>query len=357
MVATLPPKPWLNKPGVTAYQQKIATYQTYSTVGVRYAEAQARQLGERIAVWRAARKNPSFFDWSLYQSNVRASTPSVAEVVSRFEKQYRETHSLKDSSWRKGWGEVFRRLPQDKPIDEEMLLQEVLSRQRDTKSRLNACCKLQALANFAEIDVDLLQYKGNYSASKVKPRRLPSDIEIAEWYYRIPNPSWQWIYGILAAGGLRPHEAFFCKWEGKDEEDRHQKKSLAVCKGKTNERTVLQFFYPEWIDEWDLLKIRLPNIDAESAYEKQRLGERVSKQFKRYGVPFCPYDLRHRAAVRMSVDFELPITVAADLMGHSVKEHTRTYHKHITKAAKQRAIDRSLQASDRPQPPKIKKEE
>ena len=53
---------------------------------------------------------------------------------------------------------------------------------------METCRKLQKLADFAGVDVDLLQYKGSYGPSKVQPRRLPSDEEIAHWYYKIPNP-------------------------------------------------------------------------------------------------------------------------------------------------------------------------
>ena len=93
---------------------------------------------------------------------------------------------------------------------------------------------------------------------------------------------------------------------------------------------MLEFFYPEWVDEWGLKDRRLPSVDAEKAYEDTTLGiAKVSRQFKRYGVPFNAYDLRHAAAVRMSVVFGLPVTVSARLMGHSPVEHTRTYHRHI----------------------------
>ncbi|PZO13156.1 MAG: hypothetical protein DCF25_16540 [Leptolyngbya foveolarum] len=342
MVATLPPKPWLRKASSKPYQQRIAVSQTDSVSGIRYAEAEARRLGDRIAAWRATRKDPRFFDWSLYQSNERTVVGSVAEIVRAFETHYKETHTLEDATWVKNWHQVFRQLPQERSLTEEMLIQEALSKPRNTRVRLRTCCKLQSLANFAGVEVDLLQYRGGYSASKVQPRRLPTDEEIAAWYYKIPNKGWQWVYGILAAAALRPHEAFFSGWESD---------SFEVYQGKTGPRSVLQFFYPEWIEEWNLTKIHLPRTDAEKAYRQQRLGERVSRQFKRYGIPFGPYDLRHRAAVRMSVDFSLPPTVAARLMGHTVTEHTQTYHKHITKAQQERAISRALNVKDRPKPP------
>jgi hypothetical protein len=38
---------------------------------------------------------------------------------------------------------------------------------------------------------------------------LPSDEVIVEWYDRIPNPTWRYVYGIMATYGLRNHEVFF----------------------------------------------------------------------------------------------------------------------------------------------------
>ena len=340
MVATLPPKPRSSRP--KPYQQKISTGQKSNPLGIQYAEGQARQLGDRIAAWRAARKDPRFFDWSFYQSNMYGSGETVADSIRDFKAHYLETHSLKGSTWLNQWDKVFRKLPQDRPLRRDILIGEALATSRDTRLRMETCRKLQHLADFAGLEVNLLQYKGSYGPSKVQPRRLPSDEEIAEWYYKIPNRRWQWVYGILAAGALRPHEAFFCGWENS---------RLEVYKGKTGPRKVLELFYPEWVDEWNLRDVRMPGIDAQASYEKATLGAKVTRQLKRYGVPFDSYDLRHAAAVRMSVVFGVPVTVAARLMGHSPVEHSRTYHRHIDQAQQERAIARVINASDRPKPP------
>jgi integrase len=52
------------------------------------------------------------------------------------------------------------------------------------------------------------KYKGNYSASRVDPRFLPTDSAIALWRSTISNPAWQWVAGMLAVYGLRNHEVF-----------------------------------------------------------------------------------------------------------------------------------------------------
>ena len=73
----------------------------------------------------------------------------------------------------------------------------------------------------------------------------------------------------------------------------------------------------------------------------QQVGRRVAEQFRRYELPFTPYDLRHAWAVR-TIHIGLPDTVAARMMGHSVAIHTRTYHHWITRRDQQQAVDAAL---------------
>ncbi|MFM8935376.1 MAG: tyrosine-type recombinase/integrase, partial [Vulcanococcus sp.] len=73
----------------------------------------------------------------------------------------------------------------------------------------------------------------------------------------------------------------------------------------------------------------------------QQVGRRVAEQFRRYGLPLTPYDLRHAWAVR-TIHIGLPDTVAARMMGHSVAIHTRTYHHWITRSPPGARAERSL---------------
>ena len=106
-------------------------------------------------------------------------------------------------------------------------------------------------------------------------------------------------------------------------------------------------FQPEWIDHFDLERLgtdphALPivNLDLRRT-TLQQVGRRVAEQFRRYGLPITPYDLRHAWAVR-TIHIGLPDTVAARMMGHSVAIHTRTYHHWITRRDQQQAVDAAL---------------
>ena len=145
--------------------------------------------------------------------------------------------------------------------------------------------------------------------------------------------------------GLRDHELFFCHW---------QDDGLFVKKGKTGPRLVFEAFYPEWVEQWDLKNIRRPNIqNIDQLYEDGKLGDKVARGFRRYGVPFTPYDLRHAFGIRASVTFHLPVTTSAALMGHSPEIHLKRYHRHITLATNQEATKRVMENPNRPKPPSL----
>lgn len=168
--------------------------------------------------------------------------------------------------------------------------------------------------------IDLKPQKGKYGESSTEPRDIPPDELIIQWHDQIPNPQWQWVYGMLATWGLRPHEAFFCEFI-----DLH---TIYVNDGKTKARTA-RAIPPEWAEQWNLAEVNRPSVNGKTFRD---YGQRVSRQFSRYNLPFVPYDLRHAFAIRASVIKRLPVSTAASLMGHSVAVHLKIYHRWLTDA-------------------------
>jgi len=104
---------------------------------------------------------------------------------------------------------------------------------------------------------------------------------------------------------------------------------------------------PEWVEEFELRSIRLPDLTTDLRKTTlQRIGQAVNRQFRRYGIPFSPYDLRHAWAVR-TIHFGLPDAIAAQMMGHSLAIHTRTYQRWIARRDRQQAVDTALQRRTR----------
>jgi integrase len=81
------------------------------------------------------------------------------------------------------------------------------------------------------------------------------------------------------------------------------------------------------MEDLDIRKIQLPEFDTESKCNR-KLGSEVSKAFKRFRIPFKPYDLRHSWA-RRSIDCEMDPRKAADSLGHKLDTHYKTYNKHF----------------------------
>jgi integrase len=334
--ATFPPKPGSDR--TIPYQQKISMGVPASEDGFERAEREAKLISAELVAGK--------FDWSKYlKPELLPDGKPVSKLVKQFKAKYLETNDLTDRTWLNDWGRIYGKLPQNEPLTELAMMAVVNSTERNTRSRMEACRKLQTLANFTKVDVDLLQYKGGYGPSKVADRNLPTDEVIAQAWGSIKNREWQWAFGIMAAFGLRDHELFFCEWT---------EEGLYVTKGKTGPRLIFQALYPEWVDAWDLKTIHRPKVrDVEKAYREQKLGEKVARQFKRYGIPFVPYDLRHCYAIRSSVTFGFDIPVSAQLMGHSPTMHLKRYQKHLQRKQAQDAAQRIMQRPDRPSPPVI----
>ena len=205
---------------------------------------------------------------------------------------------------------------------------------------LGALAKHQALA----LPADWLELGRGYGLHAARFRPLPSDSQILHAAERIPNPRWRLVYGLMATYGLRNHEVFYCDFSalapGGDKVVR------VLPTSKTGEHQVWPF-QPEWVEHFALEDLArdpeaLPSVQTDLRRTTlQNVGQRVSEQFRRYGLPLTPYDLRHAWAVR-TIHIGLPDTVASRMMGHSVTIHTRTYHHWITRRDQQQAVDAAL---------------
>jgi integrase len=182
---------------------------------------------------------------------------------------------------------------------------------------------------------------GNYGTHLTQSRELPSDELIVATWEKIPNPAWRYVYAVMATYGLRNHEVFFADYSALAQVQT-QPTVRVLATTKTGEHEVWPF-YPEWVEQFNLYEITLPQIQTDLTQTTlQRIGQCVTSQFRRYELPFSPYDLRHAWAVR-TIHVGLPDTVAARMMGHSVAIHTRTYHQWMTRRDQQQAVDAALQ--------------
>ena len=255
------------------------------------------------------------------------------------------------STWQSAYKPYMNRLLEisDKhslELGESLLLKILLSYKENSRSRQQCGIALGALARYLNLVLpeNWKQLQSGYGIHESNFRKLPTDKEIINGFKLIPNQKWRFVFGLMATYGLRNHEVFFCDLAClKKDGD----KILRVFpRTKTGEHQVWPF-HPEWVSLFDLDKESdtsdlLPSIKTDlKDTTLQHIGRRVSEQFRRYKIPFTPYDLRHAWAVR-TILIGLPNTVSAKMMGHSVSIHTKTYHHWITRRDQQIAVDSAL---------------
>ncbi|MDJ0674381.1 MAG: site-specific integrase [Calothrix sp. MO_167.B42] len=312
---------------------------------------------EAIAI--AAKIKSGTFSWGAYQKNlpeillnneecIKTQTRNAGDWVRAFEQFYFSKRRKTDASlltWRKDYLATFRKLNWSQSLTAAAIEQVVLSTVPDSRVRQRCCLCFKALAKFAGIEMDLSQWAGSYSPKLVKPRNIPGDELIAREINAITYPRWKWCVAMLATYGLRNHELFHLNYDDIAEGEC----IITVHRGKTGFRRVYPI-YPEWFARFELPKVVLPRRRSDGKHSNDGLGKTVSQAFRRMELPFTAYDLRHAWAIR-SLMFGLDVSLAAQMMGHSLKVHHDTYHHWISERHYQEAFERLMQREDRPLPP------
>ncbi|MGG6237208.1 site-specific integrase [Nodosilinea sp. AN01ver1] len=328
--ATLPPRPGSSKIG--PYQQRLFLGHHANPAGLKLAEVEAKRVGLLLE----ARE----FDWADYGATGESRT--VADWITAFERDYftrRQRSAKTETTWRDDYMKAFGKLPQGAVLTVDLLRATIEATRPDSRTRKRVCDCLGRLATFAGLEADFRSLKGHYSTTTTEVREVPPDGLIAETWATIPNPAWQCAYGLMAAYGLRNHELFYL--------DFSKMPVLLVLDGSKTDFHRVYPLYPEWVEQFGL---NCPQLPPCTGANNSALGHRVTRAFERYAVPFNPYDLRHAWAVR-SLEFGLPVELAAQQMGHSVKVHCDTYHRWISEEVHDRAYRVLMARADRPQPP------
>ncbi|MBT9313952.1 site-specific integrase [Leptothoe spongobia] len=351
---TLPPRP--GSPKLRPYQQRVPLKLPATKAGLKQCEQTAKII--------AAQLLQNIFDWRDYLGPVaglRMAGADLSAQIDAFERHFFETRRSDSSAasiqttWKKAYVPYLRKLHATAERHNSLSLPEAIyatvqSTKANSRSRQICCTALAALAEFLNLDLptDLKSFWGNYGNSQTQLRNLPSDDQIVEIYDSLKNPRWRYVYGMMATYGLRNHEVFFC--DAPRERLRQRADSLEPTSHaeiivhettKTGRHEVWPF-YPEWVERFDLANGELPQINTDlDTTTLQRVGQQVTTQFRRYKIPFSPYDLRHAWAVR-TILIGLPDAVAARMMGHSVQVHNRTYHRWMTHRDQQAAVQAAL---------------
>lgn len=318
---TLPPKPGEGQP----QRRELATGCVANLAGLKIAIAKAREIESQLQLGK--------FDWSPWLRESEKPPENCRDWIKRFERSYFErredTRPIRDG-YENRYGDPFKKLPPNSQLTSDLLRSVAASKSGpDTPERNRMCSAYASLARFAGLDPKSINaIKGSYKGRDPGSLIIPTESEIIAGWQSISSHQWQYVYGMIAAYGLRPHEVF--KLDGGIAEDGLIKVSE---KTKTGFRRV--YPYPaEWVELFGLREGKLPNIHAPT---NRLYGHRVSGHFKRCEIPFPPYSLRHAYAVRLAAG-RVPTAIAAKLLGHSVEMYSKTYLRHIGEDDLKRAL-------------------
>ena len=318
--ATLPPKPTATRQDW--HRQRIFLGVNSTHAGVSFAESEARKISALL--------DQGLFVWQPYLKQDEANL-DFKQWIEKF-KAHKISQGISQTTWQKDYFDLLKILEN---LNSDDAIASVRQIAPNTRKRSRTCIAITAFFKFTGIEIDLKPYKGSYSPTTVQPRDIPTDATIQDCFFKLKDSLWGWAFGAMAVYGIRPEELMVLEF------DEMPVLIVRGDKSATSDRKTYPI-YPEWVELFDLVNVHLPR--------SKDTGKQACKQFKRYEIPFTPYDLRHAWAIR-SMEFGLPLELAAQQMGHSMTVHSQTYHKWISDRHHKQAFDRIMAKPDRITPP------
>ena len=359
--ATLPIKPGdKDIKGIGRKQYNLSLNIPENLDGLKTAEEEAYELGKLIA-----RKSFVWNDKYLGNEAIKKNLHTIGELLERFEEEYFKTHKRTTKSEHTFFYYFSRTKRFTDPNDlatPENLINSVAKVDKEW-ARYNAARAISAFCTAFKIEIDLSHYTKKPESNS---RNIPSDAEISAGFIKFADylnnrgkqvnqnvrdswKLWRWSYGMLAVFGLRPRELFInpdIDWWLSEENIDFTWKVDKDC--KTGEREALPL-HKQWVADFDLrnpqylemLATVISSKDKNNHAQITGLTQRVSWWFRKIGLDFKPYDLRHAWAIRAHI-LGIPIKAAADNLGHSVQVHTQTYQRWFSLDMRKLAINQAL---------------
>jgi integrase len=312
-------------------QRRISTAFPYPA-GVDEARQLAEELGRDLELYRRGIEEFPAERWLQPSKLPGESSDGVSgrEAIGLTEiwwRQQRKRGPSADVTWSTTYAAPLRPLLNQGAVTIETLRAVVESKPVGSCSRRKAALAATAVAQALEMGTEAVQElrglgKGYSPLKDAAPRDLPSDELIVEVIDALPS-GWQWVAGICATYGARPHEALLMASV--------ESNGLVVIRGgKTGARQGLPL--PKaWIERWELQTKRLPGINLKR--DHRTVGSQLGVALRRHEAPFLPYDLRHAWAVRAIHNPQISPSLAAKSLGHSLMVHTSLYQRWFDSAS------------------------
>ncbi len=268
---------------------------------------------------------------------------NINSAIAAFEKAFfwdsgdQHGHAGRKSTWTGTYLPYLRKLDSlagSKPICIDTLAESLGQYQVGTRSYQlcrQAYCQLARSAGIVVPDGWGL-IESDWQAQDIDiERQSITDEEIVLGVNAITSTRWRLIYALICIYGLRNYEAFFC--------DVSQLKmigtgTLAVPEIANIPARVVAPCTHDWLYVFDVAQLAsektpLPQVSTDLAKTTlQQIGRRTAEQFRRYGCPFAPSDLRHSWTVR-AIMTGTPATVVAKMMGVDITYLVKGYRPWI----------------------------
>lgn len=350
---TFPCKPGdFGKNGSPNRQYTISFGFVANDAGVKTAVLKAREL-DLLLMTKQFQWTPCLLGKQAQKIgliNEDKPTKLIRELIEEYEREFWKTHEKNRQgirTWESHYMRHLKKLSQDVPMSLEALEEALKKTKPNTSARFFLTWQLKKFCEFCGING--FKTINTYATPKPNPtiRKVPLDEEILQGFIKIGMPlsayaskdnmtqpeQWQWVYGMLATYGLRPHELFAIDIEAfiKTANTFHLVTlNPSLTEGtKTGERSCgIPPLHPHWVELFDLKNIKFP-------YNQGKLSNKTAKihiKFRTSDIGFSPYDLRHAYAIR-GHRLRVPIKTMADYMGHTVQEHTKTYQRWMNEDA------------------------
>lgn len=316
--STFPPKPGSGR--LRPYRQRLYT----GIAATKENQRRARALARRV---EAALLDGSF-DWAEFEKGpAEEATPAegltVAQLLPAFRAHLEATRGISEHTWQRNYLSRFKVRPGlEAVLDPGTIEQALRATSKASHARRADYMVLRVLAQFAGVEFDFTPWASSYSPRSVKPISVPTDEQIADLLDGMDNSAHQWVLGVIATFGLRPHEA----WQFQID--------AGSTRGEVHERTktgrrAVAALPKEWVERWQLDQPRrpewtIPTDDTAAAV----VTERIDKVLRRAKFGFKTYSLRHAFAGRC-FRLGIPVATAAKIMGHSPAVHASTYQQWV----------------------------
>jgi integrase len=253
-----------------------------------------------------------------------AQTMDLKESLNRFEAAFWDGSfgcSSSATTWKAAYLPYLRKLEQigGLNLSQECLTETLLSYKLGTRSRQQCGTVLRMLAASTGVSLpeEWQELADGYKPPSKQTKKSLSDNEILEAAAKIPNPTWQMAFGVIATYGLRNYEVFFLDCSRLTEKNGFSLKVLEI--NNAPQRDILPLSV-SWIKAFGIEKLSrdlslLPKVSTDlSSTTPQIVGRRFTQQLYRYNAGVLASDLRHAWAIKAIANGK-PDSITSRMMG------------------------------------------